>query len=153
LDSPVGPLSARADLECTNPKANAKVEVKSKTPLISKSFEEKEMSMNKPRRLGAGAREEPPPDGMFEKERNTHASADAEERIAYKVAQAARATGVSRYVLYDAIRARQLPAFEPNPGGDFLILAEDLRAWVKRHPAKPRRRGGHRRESPAGDDA
>lgn len=63
------------------------------------------------------------------------------ERISYKVTQAAQATGLSRYVIYDAIRDKQLAAYEPNPGGDFLILAEDLRTWIKRYPAQPRVRG------------
>jgi hypothetical protein len=60
------------------------------------------------------------------------------ERISYKVSQAAKATGISRYVLYSAIRREQLHAFQPNEGGDLLILVEDLRAWIRRHPARPR---------------
>jgi hypothetical protein len=60
------------------------------------------------------------------------------ERISYKVSQAAKATGISRYVLYSAIRHEKLRAFQPNEGGDLLILVEDLRAWIRRHPAPPR---------------
>jgi excisionase family DNA binding protein len=57
------------------------------------------------------------------------------ERIAYKVSQAARAIGFSRYVLYDAIREGHLRAYQPMPGGDLVIVAEDLRAWIMRRPA------------------
>ncbi|MFL6601900.1 MAG: helix-turn-helix domain-containing protein [Steroidobacteraceae bacterium] len=60
------------------------------------------------------------------------------ERISYKVSQAAKATGISRYVLYSAIRREHLRAFQPNEGGDLLILVEDLRAWIRGHPAGPR---------------
>jgi excisionase family DNA binding protein len=62
------------------------------------------------------------------------------ERISYKVSEAAKVAGVSRYVLYDAIRAGDLRAWQPNPRGDRLILAEDLRAWVTRFPAPVRTR-------------
>ena len=60
------------------------------------------------------------------------------ERISYKVSQAAEATGVSRYVLYSAIRNEELQAFQPNPGGDFLVLRDDLREWITRYRANPR---------------
>lgn len=60
---------------------------------------------------------------------------DDRERIAYKVSQAARAVGFSRYVLYDAIREGHLRAYQPMPGGDLIIIAEDLRAWIMRRPA------------------
>jgi excisionase family DNA binding protein len=61
------------------------------------------------------------------------------ERIAYTVSQAAEAVGLSRYVLYDAIRAKELAAHQANEKARILILAEDLRAWVTRMPAQPRK--------------
>jgi hypothetical protein len=62
------------------------------------------------------------------------------DRIAYPVLEAAQAIGRSRYVLYDAIRRKELPAYQQSEDSDFLVLAEDLRAWVTRLPAQPRRR-------------
>lgn len=52
------------------------------------------------------------------------------DRVAYKVAQAADAIGYSRYVLYGAIRRGELAVYQPYKGADWLILADDLRAWV-----------------------
>jgi len=64
------------------------------------------------------------------------------ERIAYSVAEAAKAVGRSRYVLYDAIRRKDLLAYRQSVDSDYLILANDLRAWVTRYPAQsyPRKR-------------
>jgi hypothetical protein len=64
------------------------------------------------------------------------------ERMAYPVVKAAEAVGRSRYVLYDAIRRKELPAYQQSEDSDYLILADDLRAWVTRYPAQPRRRKG-----------
>ena len=61
--------------------------------------------------------------------------------IAYKVSAAAAMLGVSRYVLYEAIREQQLHAYRPSARSDFMILAEDLRDWVARYPARPKGRG------------
>jgi excisionase family DNA binding protein len=60
------------------------------------------------------------------------------EPIAYKVSQAAAALGMSRYVLYEAIRDEELRAYRPKKGSDLMILPEDLREWVTRHPARPK---------------
>lgn len=57
------------------------------------------------------------------------------ERVCYKVSQAAQATGISRYVLYDAIRSGELRAYQPTASGHLVITVEDLRAWVTRRPA------------------
>jgi excisionase family DNA binding protein len=65
-------------------------------------------------------------------------TAETIERVSYKVSQAAAATGVSRYVLYDAIRDGHLLAFQPTVGGDILILSEHLRAWITQRPVSPR---------------
>lgn len=62
----------------------------------------------------------------------------AVERIAYPVEEAARAVGRSRYVLYQAIRRQELTAYRQSEDSDYLILAEDLRAWVTRLPVKSR---------------
>lgn len=56
--------------------------------------------------------------------------------IAYKVSKAAAMLGVSRYRLYDAIRARELRAYRPGRRSDFMILAEDLRDWVTQYPVR-----------------
>jgi excisionase family DNA binding protein len=56
-------------------------------------------------------------------------------RISYKVTEAAKMVGLSRYVLYDAIRNMELPAYRPSPRGDFVLLPDDLRAWVTRFRA------------------
>jgi excisionase family DNA binding protein len=56
-------------------------------------------------------------------------------RISYKVVEAADIVGVSRYVLYEAIRNRELSAYRPNPRSDLLLLADDLRTWVTRFRA------------------
>ena len=50
--------------------------------------------------------------------------------IAYKVSKAAAMVGISRYLLYDAIRHRELRAYRPNARSDLMILPEDLREWV-----------------------
>jgi excisionase family DNA binding protein len=56
-------------------------------------------------------------------------------RISYKVAEAADIVGLSRYVLYEAIRNQKLPAYRPSPRSDLLLLADDLRTWVTRFRA------------------
>jgi hypothetical protein len=61
--------------------------------------------------------------------------------IAYKVSRAAAMVGISRYLLYDAIRHRELRAYRPNARSDLMILPEDLREWVTRHPAEPKSSG------------
>lgn len=58
------------------------------------------------------------------------------ERIAYTVAEAAKAVGLSRYVLYGAIRRGELLAYQAREEANYLILAEDLRAWITRMPAQ-----------------
>jgi excisionase family DNA binding protein len=60
------------------------------------------------------------------------------EPIAYRVSQAAALLGMSRYVLYEAIRDEELRAYRPKKGSDLRILPEDLREWVTRHPARPK---------------
>jgi excisionase family DNA binding protein len=72
--------------------------------------------------------------------------AESVERVSYKVSQAAAATGISRYVLYDAIREGRLLAFQPTIGGDILILAEHLRAWITRRPVQSRIEPAHQDE-------
>ena len=59
------------------------------------------------------------------------------ERIAYPVSEAANVVGRSRYVLYDAIKRKELPAYQQSERSDYLVLVEDLRAWVTRFPARP----------------
>ena len=56
--------------------------------------------------------------------------------IACKVSTAAAMFGVSRYRLYEAIRDQELPAYRPRKGSDLMILIEDLRDWVTRHPVE-----------------
>lgn len=70
------------------------------------------------------------------------------ERIAYPVAEAAAAIGRSRYVLYDAIRRKELPAYQSHSGAEFLILVDDLRAWVTRHAAEPQPRKSRGKRRP-----
>jgi excisionase family DNA binding protein len=53
--------------------------------------------------------------------------------LAYTVAQAAQTVGMSRYVIYEAIRNRELVAYRPGARADLKILPEDLREWVTRH--------------------
>jgi acyl dehydratase len=57
-------------------------------------------------------------------------------RISYKVIEAAKMVGLSKYVLYDAIRNLELPAYRPSPRGDLVLLPDDLRAWVTRFRAR-----------------
>ena len=56
-------------------------------------------------------------------------------RISYKISEAAKLVGLSRYVLYDAIRNRELPAYRPSPRSDLVVLPEDVRIWVTRFRA------------------
>lgn len=58
---------------------------------------------------------------------------DRAERIAYPVAEAAEAIGMSRDVLYRHIRAGELPAFKL--GSRMLVLRRDILALIERHPA------------------
>jgi excisionase family DNA binding protein len=53
-------------------------------------------------------------------------------RISYKVSEAADIVGLSKWVLYEAIRNRELPAYRPSPRSDLLLLGDDLRTWVTR---------------------
>lgn len=55
------------------------------------------------------------------------------ERIAYTVSQAAAAVGLSRYVIYNAITRGELRAYDRVK---FVILAEDLKAWIVGQPAQ-----------------
>lgn len=72
---------------------------------------------------------------VFENRRPSEKAAGAgSSPIAYKVAKAAAVVGMSRYLLYEAIRNQELRAFRPKPRADLMILAEDLREWVTRHP-------------------
>lgn len=75
------------------------------------------------------------------KETSEHESSEDDhtkpDRVAYKVAQAADAIGYSRYVLYGAIRRGELAVYQPYKGADWLILADDLRAWVTRRIVLP----------------
>jgi len=57
--------------------------------------------------------------------------------MAYKVSRAAAMLGISRYVLYEAIRLQELRAYQPSTRSDFMILAEDLRNWVTGHQVHP----------------
>ena len=41
-------------------------------------------------------------------------------RISYKISEAAKLVGLSRYVLYDAIRNRELPAYRPSRRSDLV---------------------------------
>lgn len=54
------------------------------------------------------------------------------EQISLKVSDAARACGVSRYVIYDAINKGELPFTDPYENGDRLVLKSDLESWLKR---------------------
>jgi hypothetical protein len=70
------------------------------------------------------------------------------ERISYSVSEAASAVGKSRYVLYDAIRRKELVAYQQSPESDYSILTTDLIAWLTRLGAQPKptmRRRGMRR--------
>jgi hypothetical protein len=76
---------------------------------------------------------------VFESRRPSEKAAHAgASPIAYKVAKAATVVGMSRYLLYEAIRNQELRAFRPKPRADLMNLAEDLREWVNRHPADGR---------------
>jgi excisionase family DNA binding protein len=54
----------------------------------------------------------------------------ANERLAFSVAQAAQAVGLSRFALYDAINDGELTAFAVRKRGKRLILREDLLRWI-----------------------
>lgn len=58
------------------------------------------------------------------------------ERLVYTVAEAAKLTGYSRCRLYEKIRAKQLPAYQNEPGAEFRIFHDDLVGWLKRVPAE-----------------
>lgn len=58
-------------------------------------------------------------------------------RRAYKVSEAAKLVGISRYVLYKAIRNHELPAYRRSAQSDFRLLPDDLRAWVTRLQGSP----------------
>lgn len=76
---------------------------------------------------------------VFERRRPSEkAAGSGASPIAYKVAKAAALVGMSRYLLYEAIRNQELRAFRPKPRADLMILAEDLREWVTRHPVDGR---------------
>ena len=55
-----------------------------------------------------------------------------ENRIAVSVTEAARATGYSREAILKAIcRDKKLVASRPGGNGDYRILVEDLREWLR----------------------
>ena len=55
------------------------------------------------------------------------------EPIALKVSAAAKLIGISRFPLYDAINAGELPFTKLHPKGDTLILLSDLKEWLLRN--------------------
>lgn len=60
---------------------------------------------------------------------------NAAEPLAYSVADAARAVGVSESTIWSAIRSGDLAAFKPKVNGrpirSVRIDAEELRAWLR----------------------
>lgn len=67
---------------------------------------------------------------------------DARVKFSYTIPEAAEATGISEKAIRAAIQARSLPARrQPTPEGEFnergkfLILADDLMAYVAEMPA------------------
>lgn len=67
----------------------------------------------------------------------------AHARVAYRVAEAAEATGVSVDVIRRALRTTKADCFPPPldsvrngeaPNAARLILADDLRDWIARFP-------------------
>ena len=55
------------------------------------------------------------------------------EPIALKVRAAAESVGISKYTLYDAIRAGELAFVRHHPTADRLILIDDLKAWLRKY--------------------
>jgi acyl dehydratase len=72
-------------------------------------------------------------------------------RMAYKVSEAARLVGISRYVLYEAIRNQELRAYSYSPRGDLRLLPGDLYAWVTRFGPRPESSQGSRRDEAKAD--
>jgi excisionase family DNA binding protein len=54
-----------------------------------------------------------------------------ETRLALSVREAAQATGYSREAVQRAILDKKLVAFRPGGKGDYRILVEDLREWLR----------------------
>lgn len=62
------------------------------------------------------------------------------ERIALTVAEAAKAVGMTRWVIYGAIKRGELAAYQANKNSTFFVLPEELRAWVTRLRVSPQQR-------------
>ena len=53
------------------------------------------------------------------------------ERICYSVAEAAEATGYSETRIRRSIREGHLKAGRPGGKGDYRILTDDLKSWLR----------------------
>lgn len=51
-----------------------------------------------------------------------------------KVQEAAKAYGIGRNLLYNAIRTKELKSYKPN-GRDYLLKVEELEKWIESKPA------------------
>lgn len=55
------------------------------------------------------------------------------EPLTYRVIHAAKLVGVSKYLLYEAIKAGDLPVVRLHPKAEMRILADDLHGWLARN--------------------
>ena len=56
------------------------------------------------------------------------------QNLSFTLAGATEATGIAYVALKDAIRAKDLPAI--RSGRRYIILADDLRAWLEKSKAR-----------------
>lgn len=55
------------------------------------------------------------------------------EPLTYRVIHAAQLVGVSKYLLYEAIKTGDLPVVRLHPKAEMRILADDLHGWLARN--------------------
>jgi hypothetical protein len=54
------------------------------------------------------------------------------EKLAYSVGEAAASAGISRSLMWDLLRSREVKSFSPNGRRRRLIYVDDLRDWLLR---------------------